>query len=84
LAFFSYCSDKGSNFLLGPTSDHNCLTYISHIDEITVVCHHAWLALWDRISLTFLPRLALNYKPPIFASHVPGILQAWATILALS
>jgi hypothetical protein len=34
--------------------------------------HHAWLFLWDKVSLTFLPWLALNCDPTISASQVGG------------
>jgi hypothetical protein len=37
------------------------------------VNHHAWLVLWDRVSLTLTPRLASNRDSTISASLVAGI-----------
>jgi hypothetical protein len=67
-AFFALFSDTVSNVLPGVASDCDSTTYASHIAGILKVSPHAWLVLWDKISLTFLLGAASNCDPTVSAS----------------
>jgi hypothetical protein len=56
---FSYFSVRVSHFLSRPASD-----YDPHISGDTCMYHHTQFVGWDRVSITFLPGLALNCDPP--------------------